>query len=225
MNVKDRLYAGVLPPLLYTIVAILFNTLKIRSINEEKIKELNRRGKRIVYAFWHGQSFFLIKYMARRNITIIASPSRDGKLGADVLKRFGYGIIYGSSSKSPIRAIIQSVQAMRAGRDMAIAVDGPRGPLHQIKPGALFLAKKMNASIVPAVNSSFPALTFRSWDRFILPRPFARSVMVFGDPVLLSPDMSDETMQNETRMIEAELNRLTRLADRMTGYKDKDLKI
>jgi lysophospholipid acyltransferase (LPLAT)-like uncharacterized protein len=221
MKAKDWIYARILPSLLWAMVHGIHGSLKIRSAGEDEIRNLNRRGKRIVYVFWHGQSFFLIKYMAHRNIHLIASPSRDGRLGADVLKRFGYGIIFGSSHKSPIRAIIQSLQAMRRGRDMAIAVDGPRGPFHQAKPGALFLAKKMNASIVPTVTAALPAWTFRSWDRFVLPRPFARAAIVFGKPVLLSPDLSAETLEKESRMIEEELNRLTDLAGRMTGFPAK----
>ena len=159
--------------------------------------------------------------MSRRNISIIASPSRDGRLLADVLRMFKYSIIPGSSDKSPIRAIIKSIRAMKTGQDMAIAVDGPKGPFHQVKPGALFIAKKMNIPIIPGSNSSFPAWTFHSWDRFILPRPFARTVICFGKPIWLSSDFSENTIQQETRKIERELNRLTQLADCMTGYSNR----
>ena len=211
-------YERLLPPVLWALIHVFYNTLRIRSIGEETVRELRQKGQRVVFAFWHGHSFFLIKHMSRRGISIIASPSRDGRLLADVLRLFHYGIIPGSSDKSPVRSIIQSVRAMRAGQDMAIAVDGPRGPRHKMKPGALFIAKKMKAPIVVGVNSSFPSWTFRSWDRFVLPRPFARSVMAFSKPIQLSPDLSEESIQNEIRIIESELNRLTLLADRITGY-------
>jgi len=216
MKWKDWTYTYLFPPLIWAFLHIVYNSLKMRSIGEEKILELNRKGQKLVYVFWHGQNFILIKYMAGRSISIIASPSRDGRLLADVLRMFGYGIIPGSSDKSPIRAIIQSLRTMRAGRDMAVAVDGPKGPVHQMKPGALFLAKKMNAPIVPLADSAFPAWTFRSWDRFFLPRPFARSVLVFGDPIRVSPDFSEETVQKEIRKIESELDRLTASANRIT---------
>ncbi len=217
MKLKDWTYTHLFPRLIWALLHIIFNSLKIRSISEEKILELNRSGQRLVYVFWHGQNFIMIKYMAGRNVSIIASPSRDGRLLAGVLRMFGYGIIPGSSDKSPIRAIIQSIRVMKAGRDMALAVDGPKGPIHQMKLGALFLAKKMNAPIVPLANSAFPAWTFRSWDRFFLPRPFSRAVMVFGDPIRVSPDLSEETVQKEIRIIESELNRLTALANRITN--------
>jgi lysophospholipid acyltransferase (LPLAT)-like uncharacterized protein len=220
MKIKDWLYARVFPRLLWVLVHVIHNTLKITSVNEEPIRGWTGLNRRLVYVFWHGRSFFLIKYMSRRNITIIASPSRDGRLLADILRMFHYGVIPGSSDKSPIRAVIQSVQTMRGGGDMAIAVDGPTGPRCRMKPGALFMAKKMNAPVVVGTNSCSPAWTFKSWDRFILPRPFGRGVMVFSDLIWLSPDTDDETVRKETAMIEAELNRLTKAADEITGYKD-----
>lgn len=222
MKLKEWTYLRLFPGVLWILVHLIFDSLKIRSSGEKPILNLNRKGQRLVYVFWHSQMFFLIKYMAKRNISIIASPSRDGKLGADVIKRFEYGTIMGSSNKSPIRAVIQSVQAMRAGQDIGLAVDGPKGPRHQMKAGALFLAKKMNAPIIPVANSSYPSWTFRSWDRFVLPRPFARSAIVFGKPVYLSGDLSEETIRKETRMIETELKRLTTEANQMTGYASSD---
>ncbi len=194
MKWKEWVYERILPGCLELVVRAIIGTLKVRSFGESALRAMYALDKRVVYVFWHDRAFFLIPYMARRNIHIIVSTSRDGLLMANVLSRFRYGVIPGSSDKSPVRAVIRSIQTLREGHDVAFAADGPRGPRHALKPGAVFLAKKSGAPVVPASWSASSSWFLRSWDRFIVPRPFARIVIRFGAPMRLSAVLSESPM-------------------------------
>jgi len=215
MNIKDWSYQHVFPTLAWVSINSLSVTLRIQSIGENNIEQLRKKGKKIVYTLWHGRQFLPVRYMAKKNICIMSSTSHDGILQANILKKFGYEIVYGSSAKLPVRALIGSIQKMRTGFDVAFAVDGPTGPLHKVKPGALYLAKKMNALIVPTTFSAHPAITLKSWDKYLLPKPFAQAVMVFGEPFHPSSDLNENTIQNECRALEKTLTQISDNADSM----------
>ena len=220
-------YSHLLPGILAIFIRLICISLRVRWIGDEPMRKLRTIREPVVFAFWHGRHFMLIhsfrwrKIAARlgrwkfRRISIMTSTSRDGRLLADILKKFGYGNIPGSSHKSPVRALLLAVQKIRHGDDLAFAVDGPTGPLHRVKPGALFVAKKAEAWIIPLTFSSRSAWTFRSWDRFMLPRPFAKILLLVGEPYKPSQDFSETEVESERLMLEATLERLTEEADRM----------
>jgi len=213
------LYQHLLSILAWLSIHSIYVTLKIKSIGDDQFKAYKRKGQKIIYAFWHGRQFLLVRYMSNRNISIMSSTSRDGILQSNILKKFKYEIISGSSAKSPVRALIGSIHKMRAGFDVGFAVDGPTGPLHKVKPGTLFLAKKMDVPIIPISFSAEPAITLRSWDRYLLPKPFAKSVIIFGKAFKPSPYLDNDTIYRECRDLENILNDITKQADRMVHFK------
>jgi len=202
-----------LPPIAWGAINALSVSLRIHFHGMNEIEKLKSERKRIVYVFWHGRQFLFARYMVNHNIGIMVSPSLDGRLIANTLKIFGYEIIHGSSHRSPVRALIRSVQTMERGFDVAFTVDGPRGPAYKVKPGALFLAKKMNAVIVPATSSAYPSITFKSWDEYLLPKPFSQAAIVVGKPFIPSSDTGEDTLREECRRIENILNEITKQAD------------
>ena len=148
----------------------------------------------------------------------MSSTSRDGRLQAKILKKFHYEIIPGSSSKTPVRALIQSLKKIQEGYNFAITVDGPTGPIYKVKPGALYVAKKTGATIIPMSFSSSPAFVIKSWDRYLMPKPFSRAVHLIGEPWQPSPDLNEQTLEQEALHLEKILNSLTEKADRMVHF-------
>ncbi len=213
-----RLYQRLLPTLAWLGIHSIYITLKIKSVGDYQFQAYKRKGQKVIYAFWHGRQFLLVRYMSNRNISIMSSTSRDGILQSNILKKFKYEIISGSSAKSPVRALIGSIHKMRAGFDVGFAVDGPRGPLYKVKPGALFLAKKMHVPIIPIAFSAEPAITLRSWDNYLLPKPFAKSVILFGEAFRPSPNLDSGTIRRECSDLEHILNDITKRADRMVHF-------
>jgi len=217
-KLKNWLYLHVYPRILTGFIKIITATLRIEAVGEDRVRDLRTQNHRIVYAVWHGRHFLIIPRFASPEVCVLTSTSRDGTLIADILMRFGFNIIPGSSHKSPVRALLTSIQRMKEGKDLIFAVDGPTGPIYEVKPGALFVAKKADAFIVPVSFSYKPAVIFKSWDRYMLPLLFAKTTVVFGEPFRPSTDLSDEVVERERLHVQETLKRLTSEADLMAGY-------
>ena len=196
---KKWLYQHIFPFIGWLFISLWTQSLRIRVHGEDVVDSIRKKKQKIVYVFWHGRQFLLVKYMAHKHICIMSSTSRDGRLQASILSKFGYAIAYGSSHKSPVRALVSMIGNMREGWDAAFAVDGPRGPIYQVKPGAVFLAKKMNAIIIPLTFSSRWFIKMRAWDQYHLPLPFTRCDFFMGDPIKLSDSFNDLIIDNESR--------------------------
>jgi lysophospholipid acyltransferase (LPLAT)-like uncharacterized protein len=136
---------------------------------------LKAEGRNIIFAFWHGRQFLLFHTHRRLGVVIPASESRDGEIQAGVLTRFGFEIVRGSSKRKGAQALLGLVDGLRRGKHIALAVDGPRGPLHEVKHGVTYLAAKLDKPIVPVITSAkrFWILE-RIWDN-ICPCAFTRA--------------------------------------------------
>jgi lysophospholipid acyltransferase (LPLAT)-like uncharacterized protein len=217
-KIRNRLYSSVYPGLITGAIRLITATLRIERVGTEPIEEYRRSNRRILFAFWHGRHFLMIPCLSAPNISVLTSTSRDGRLLADVLRNFGYDTIPGSSHKSPVRALLACINRMREGRDVVFAVDGPTGPIHVVKPGAVFVAAKSGASIIPVVFSCKPCAVFHSWDRFMLPLPFGKAVLLGGKPIEPPSDGSESAIQAACRTLEDTLNSLRDEADRRVGH-------
>jgi len=209
------LYQHIFPSIGWVFIKLWTKTLKIQVHGEKNIDTLRKKGQKIVYVFWHGRQFILVQYMAHKHICIMSSTSRDGRLQASILSKFGYEIAFGSSHKSPVRALVGMVGKMREGWDAAFAVDGPRGPIYKVKPGAVFLAKKMNAVIIPLTFSSNRFIDLTAWDKYRLPLPFSTCQFIMGDPIYPTESLEGSTIMTDCKRIEDRLNEDTKLADTM----------
>jgi lysophospholipid acyltransferase (LPLAT)-like uncharacterized protein len=142
--------------------------------------------------------------------TMIISKSKDGDFIANACKSFGHIPARGSSSKGGKEALLEIVRIMKKGVAGAMAVDGPRGPYHIVKPGVMEMARLTQSAVIPW--SSYPSRFWsfhKSWDKFILPKPFAKIVVVYGEPIFIPMEISRDSfaeMQNyiAQKMIEGE---------------------
>ena len=127
----------------------------------------------------------LRRYLSNRKGAALISASRDGDLLADLVRRFGFDVVRGSSSRRGAAAMLQLADVIRRGRDAVITPDGPRGPAYQIGGGIVFLAQKSGAAVVPIHMEYESCWRLKSWDRFILPRPFSTVRVIFGAPTVV----------------------------------------
>ena len=139
-----------------------------------------------IASLWHNRllifPFVLRRFFPDRHGAALISASRDGELLADAIKRFDYDVVRGSSSRLGASAILQLSQTLASGRDVVITPDGPRGPVYELGPGIVFLAQKSGAAVVPVNIEYSSCWRLKSWDRFILPRPFAKVHVIIGSP-------------------------------------------
>jgi lysophospholipid acyltransferase (LPLAT)-like uncharacterized protein len=160
-----------------------------------------------LYAHWHGDELLLVPVFAGRGYAVMSSRSRDGEVMASLLKRLGYTVVRGSSSRGGAGGLKGLVDAVRdQKRSAAVAVDGPRGPLHKVKPGILFLASATGLPIVPAGASAKSAWRFRNaWNQSYLPRPFSKCCVVFGEPLSVPKELDAENEKAFTLRLEEAL--------------------
>jgi lysophospholipid acyltransferase (LPLAT)-like uncharacterized protein len=158
----------------------LASTWRVETVNGEPLAEARRSGQRVLFALWHGELLPLLWHQRGEDVAIVISEHRDGEIIAQIAESLGYSTVRGSSSKGGSRALIGLMREIDAGRDGAITPDGPRGPARVFAPGAAVAAQRTGALIVPIRAQASRAWRLRSWDRFLIPKPFARVRVSFG---------------------------------------------
>ncbi len=185
-----------LMPLITLLVRIV-----ARSIRWKKRYDFDR-DTRTIYALWHGQALALAMFGMDRGIYTIASRFRDGEVATRLLKGMGFRVVRGSSEegraeKGGRTGTIQLIEVLRKGKNVAITVDGPKGPAFKVKKGAVFLAQKTGAKIVPVVAEFDKAIVLNTWDGFTIPYPFTRGVVKIGKPITVSEEDDLELKRRE----------------------------
>ncbi len=172
-----------------------------------------------IYAHWHGDELMVLGTFADRGMATMASRSRDGELMKGVLENLGYFVVRGSSSRGGAGGLKGLIDAIHSGRrEASMAVDGPRGPIYEVKPGVIKLAQATGAWIVPGVSAAKSKFVFKNaWNRCYLPYPFSRAVIVCGEPFRVSADASDETLEILRRDLEQQLRALKVDAERLVA--------
>lgn len=173
--------------LLAVLVRLLRCTWRVRTHDSLILNDAIENGGAVI-AFWHGEQLPMVPLHACDRIAGLASHSSEGSIAADVIRRFGYRVIRGSSSRGALSALLGCRQAIAAGVSPAIAVDGPRGPRYQVGLGALGLSARSGTPIVYVVSSASRAWTLQSWDGFQIPWPGARVDIAYGR---MEPPSSD----------------------------------
>ena len=195
-------------------VALHRSTLKVEKLHEDRYRGLLKREVPILFALWHGRMYLSIQAHRRQGIVTMASQSKDGEWIARWLEANGYVVVRGSSSRGGGQALREMVRQVRSGRHAALTVDGPRGPARVVQPGVVQLARLTGAWILPITSSSASGKLLSSWDRFLLPRPFSRNVVAYGEPFPISSDLTDDAALSR---IAAALDGATAEADEASG--------
>ncbi len=197
----------------WTLISLWSRTVRMQFVNKSVPDRLASEGKNFIYAFWHGRQFLLFHSHRHTGVVINASESRDGEIQAGILKRFGFNVVRGSSKRKGERALLGLVDGLRNGKNVAIAVDGPRGPIYEAKQGAAYLAGKLGKPIVPVITSARRYwILEKIWDKYLLPFPFTKGVVFYGAPIIVE-DRADGVLAAKCRELEQALNLLMAQAD------------
>lgn len=152
-------------------------------------------------AVWHNRllilPLILRRFVSHRRGAALISASRDGAWIAELVNKVGFDAVRGSSSRQGVTAVLQMAEILASGRDVVISPDGPRGPAYRLGSGVIFLAQKSGAPVIP-INLEYSSYwRLKSWDRFFLPRPFARVRVIFGEPYQVGATDTDEAFETE----------------------------
>lgn len=188
------------------LLRLLASTWRMRAVNEEPLNEARRTGQRVLFALWHGELLPLLWYQRGRNVAVMISEHRDGEIVAKIAESLGYRTVRGSSTRGASRALLGLARAIDEGHDGAITPDGPRGPAHVFAPGGAVAAHRTGVPIVPIRACASRAWRLRSWDRFLIPKPFARVTVTMGPMTRVvadSPRAAAEQSDELQRVLDA----------------------
>lgn len=202
-------------PLLKGLLFLLYSTYRIDKIRGRDVEDrvLGYRGRVYAPCFWHQQMIVcgrVLRGWTRRGFTAcyIISASVDGEIAARVARSWGAEVIRGSATSAGALVLRDAHEMMKRGVSMATAPDGPLGPRFQFNPGTILIARIGRAPLVPIACAADRAWYLRSWDRFMIPKPFARIALAIGDPVEVPPQLSREELDRFRARMQASIDAL-----------------
>ncbi|MBI4500070.1 MAG: lysophospholipid acyltransferase family protein [Gemmatimonadetes bacterium] len=192
-------------------VNVLASSWSYETTGETHLERLRQARHPIVYAVWHGGLLPAVWRHRGEFTTLLVSRHRDGARLAAAVKRWGYRVVLGSSTRGAAGGLRGLVRVLEQGGNVAITPDGPRGPAMLAKPGAVAAAQRTGAAIVPVGVASSWGWRAHSWDRFLVPGPFAQVRMVYGEPFSVPPGLGGR--EEGLDHLQLQLSRVTRTAE------------
>lgn len=215
-TVKRFLYRYLLPYGALLLGKIVNVTYRIKVLGAEKEREILDNSGGLIYASWHQRFFPGLAFFARRKpIAVIVSKSSDGTLISRALELLGWNTVRGSSSRGGTGALRGVRRLAQRGYRIGHVVDGPKGPPGVVKPGLLSIAQFAGIPIVPTIISAEKKWVFKSWDRFMIPKPFSRVIIRFGDGISVPPRLSEDEFEERRLFVEQRLKELYAETDLM----------
>lgn len=211
-KIRPKLFAHVA----YAIVRCLGITYRLEVIGEEAL--LSQQGGRIL-AGWHGRTLLAALHFRKRRWWALISHSRDGEMQNMIFTWLGFRTVRGSTGRGGARAAVECARLLRSGETFVFTPDGPRGPTQKVQKGILWLAQKGGATIFPAAASAKRRKLFKSWDSYMVPKPFSTCLIVIGPPITVPDQADEETIAQIELTLENELNRLQTEAETAMGHR------
>ncbi|MEH6629979.1 MAG: lysophospholipid acyltransferase family protein [Halopseudomonas aestusnigri] len=192
---------------------------------QEKIPDETRRyleqESNIIGCFWHARMIMMFhawKHSDRSKFHMLISAHRDGRVIAKSIENLGFKTVEGSSRRGGASALVSLKRTLDKGGAIGVTPDGPKGPRMRAKNGAVKAAQMTGRPILPVTGSVSNRKVFNSWDRFFLPLPFSRGIILWGTPILVERNASKEKLEFYRQQLEKQLNDLTVEADLTYGH-------
>lgn len=205
--------------LAYAYTMFLGWTTRVYWFKTDEFLDLEKQGKNYIYAGWHNQQMFVLYPYRGQKICALVSQSKDGEYMARLLPFFGIKAVRGSSSRGGAKALIGMIRAVEEGYHPMFTPDGPRGPVYQVHPGILYLARKTGLPIIPAATALSHKFKVKSWDKMRIPLPFGKTAFFYGKAIYIAPDTNLDTAAVE---LKNELDRLSEQAEMFINHKHFD---
>ena len=194
----------------------LYATWRIREINGSGWRRLRGERRAFIFALWHGHMLPLVVRHRSQGVRILISEHRDGEVIARIAGRLGLASIRGSSSRGAARALLAMCEALGDGSVVAVTPDGPRGPARSFASGTVVAAHRSGSPIVAIGVAASRAWHLRSWDAFMIPKPFASVVIAYSDPMFVDATNARAAAE-QTGLYERALNDAVGVAERALG--------
>jgi lysophospholipid acyltransferase (LPLAT)-like uncharacterized protein len=194
----------------YLLISVIGRTVRFETEGLEYFDQIEQAGQLPVMCFWHNQIFLATYFFRNRRIVVMTSQSFDGEYIARFIQRFGYGAVRGSSTRGGVGALVEQIRLMKLGCPAGFAIDGPKGPRHVVKEGAILLAKKTRHPLIAFTVAPHKCWRIKSWDRMEIPRPFTRAKIIVAPPIYVSPSADETEITTKRTELQNVLDKLYR---------------
>lgn len=198
------------------LVRLLGATWRVRRVRPEAFDAPVRDRRPTVFVLWHGQLLPSLAYHRNTGIRVLISEHADGEIIARIAERLGFATVRGSTSRGAGRALIEMSRVLAEGGLIAVTPDGPRGPARSFAPGALVAAQRAGVDVVPLIAIASRGWRLKSWDRFLIPKPFSRVVFAYGERTPVGGDNPRAAAEAAPRF-QALMDETEREAERALG--------
>jgi lysophospholipid acyltransferase (LPLAT)-like uncharacterized protein len=181
------------------IIRLLGMTWRIRRVGAASFDAMLSRNESFIPVFWHGEILPITWVHRGKGFAPLISRHSDGEVIARIVEDLGYRTVRGSTTRGGVRALLESAQLVNEGVCVAMTPDGPRGPRHEFAPGALIVAQRTGRPIVALAATASRAWFMRSWDRHIVPKPFATVTITYSEPQFVLTDSARDASQEQPR--------------------------
>lgn len=205
----------VIPPFAFVLIYLLSRTLRLIEKGENVKLDFDKAGRPYILSCWHGRLFYMPYYFRSTHSRwkILTSASLDGEMNARTMALFGYGVVFGSTFKNARKSLRELKRYIGDGFNAFMVADGSRGPANKMQAGAVMLSKLTGAPALPMTVSFSGYWRLNSWDRMIIPKPFSKVLVMFGEPVSAQSDCNSETLEEKRKELEKALMKLSEQAD------------
>lgn len=207
-SLKQELIIRAAAAAFYLLMIGIGKTLRYETENQENYEAIIEAGRIPIYTFWHNRIFAGTYFFRNRGIVVMSSQSFDGELIAGFIRRLGYGVVRGSSTRGGVSSLVEMIRLMKTGIPMAFSIDGPKGPKYVAKMGANLLAKKTGNPIMPFVVESAKYWEIGSWDNLQIPKPFSKVKVIINPPIYVAKDANDTELENSRIQLQESLDEL-----------------
>jgi hypothetical protein len=218
-----RMQIPLIAALVYTVIRVLGPTLRFEVLGWHNAENVYASSRRIIWAFWHRVIIPVVWWRRNCGVVVMNTTAFDGQWTRKVIEWMGYGTAQGSSSRGGLRGLAVMARRIAEGHDCAFTIDGPRGPRYIAKPGPVMLARRSGAPVVVFHIGVEYGKTFeKTWDHFLLPGLFARTIMIFASPIEVPPDADAELLEAKHAEMQRELERVRDIAESWFSLSEAD---
>lgn len=215
MTWKRKLGYAIIRPIVKMVISIFWWTCRVdKIVGDEYAQKLIEKGEPIIPCYWHQMHIFGSWYMRKLQkrglkIGFLISPSVDGEVPAKIVESWGAVAIRGSSNRTGARALKDMYNTIIKDKVSPVTTsDGPTGPIHKFKQGAILLAQLTQSPMLPIAYMASHYWELKTWDKFIIPKPFSRIVITVGEPHYIDKKSNAEKMEEERIKMETDMNEL-----------------
>ena len=216
----DPIIFYILFPIVTSILKLIllsYRLVRVEGIELEK-EACKKSGGKAIYCSWHQRLVFHPWHLSKKGVTVMVSQSRDGEFAARFINALGLGDVRGSSTRGGMGALIKLTQIIVRGEaNGGMVVDGPLGPARVAKMGAVLIAKRSKVPLIPIMWGTNRCWVLNSWDRFIIPKPFARIIYCYSEPIWVPETAEDDELEKYRKLLEDSLNTAAKWCDEQLG--------